>query len=322
MANVADADGTSAAIVTVTLNPAVDVHTGVAEVVPDRKLRCRAPTYDPGGGGINVARAVHRLGGDALACFPCGGAAGELLRGLLTAEGVRQLAIPIAGTTRENLNAREDATGRQFRFCLPGPTLDPTEWHTVLARVAALRPAPAFLVASGSLPPDVPVNAYAELARVAAALGSRFVLDTSGEPLRRALGSGIHLLKPSRRELLDMVGRPACDDAELPDVATGVVARGWCDVLVLSLGADGALVVGPELRQRLTTPPVAVASGVGAGDSMVAGIVLALVEGRTLAEATRRGVAAGAAAVMNPGTELCHRDDVERLAAAVTVTTV
>jgi 6-phosphofructokinase 2 len=153
-------------IVTLTMNPALDESTSVAYVLPDRKLRCQAPAYEPGGGGINVARAVRKLGGDALACFPVAGPAGELLKRLLDAEGVRQ-------------------------------TLEETEWPGFLDWLRQLGPPPAFIVASGSLPPGVPVDFYARVAAVARDMGSRLVLDTSGVPLARAVDQGVHLLKPS-----------------------------------------------------------------------------------------------------------------------------
>jgi 6-phosphofructokinase 2 len=172
-------------IVTLTMNPAVDESTSVPYVLPDRKLRCQPPTYEPGGGGINVARAIRKLGGDALACFPVAGPAGELLKQLLDTEGVRYTAIAVTRWTRENLNVMEEVSGRQFRFCMPGPTLDDREWPVFLDWLQQLRPSPDFLVASGSLPPGVPVDFYARLA----ALGRQ--MEQPGRPghVGRATGS-------------------------------------------------------------------------------------------------------------------------------------
>jgi 6-phosphofructokinase 2 len=300
------------------MNPAIDESTAVAYVLPDQKLRCQPPRYEPGGGGINVARAVRKLGGDALACFPVAGPGGELLKQLLTAEGVRQQPIPVEGWTRENLNVFEEVSGRQFRFCMPGPTLRQEEWEALLESVASLRPAPDFLVASGGLPPGVPADFYARLTVRARAGGTRVVLDTSGEALARAVDQGVYLLKPSLREFQALTGERDLDDSALVRAAGAAIERGWCEVLVLSLGAGGALWRTKTEWERLAAPTVRVRSSVGAGDSMVAGIVLSLVHGRPLREAVRVGVAAGAAAVMNPGTELCHRDDTERLARHVT----
>lgn len=300
-------------IVTLTMNPAVDESTSVPYVLPEQKLRCRAPTHEPGGGGINVARAIRKLGGDALACFPVAGPAGELLKRLLDGEGVPHTPMAVDGWTRENLNVLEEVSGRQFRFCMPGATLGDREWPIFLDWVRQLRPPPDFLVASGSLPPGVPVDFYARLAAVGREIGSRVILDTSGAPLARAVEEGVYLLKPSLREFQALTGEPGGDESQLASLAATAVKRGWCEVLVLSLGAGGALWVTASERERLASPAVQVKSSVGAGDSMVAGIVLSLARGRALSEAVRFGVAAGAAAVMNPGTALCRREDVERL---------
>jgi 6-phosphofructokinase 2 len=311
------------AILTLTMNPALDVSSGVPYVLPDQKLRCEPPRYEPGGGGINVARAVRRLGGDPLAWFPVGGPAGTLLQRLLEDEGVRQAAVPTREWTRENLNVSERTSGRQFRFCMPGPTLDETEWRVFLDGRGGLDAAPGFLVASGSLPPGVPVDFYARLAARARELGSRLVLDTSGEPLARAVTEGVYLLKPSLREFRALTGTTAEDEKALIQLAVAAVTeRRWCEVLVLSLGPAGALWVSADGGARLAAPSVPVQSTVGAGDSLVAAIVHALACGRPLGDAVRAGVAAGAAAVLNPGTELCHRDDVERLESQVGVTAI
>jgi 6-phosphofructokinase 2 len=300
-------------IVTLTMNPAVDESTSVPYVLPDRKLRCQAPTYEPGGGGINVARAIRKLGGDALACFPVAGPAGELLKRLLAAEGLRCTPMPVSGWTRENLNVLEEVSGRQFRFCMPGAALGDHEWPIFLDWVRQLRPAPDFLVASGSLPPGVPVDFYARLAAVGRQIGSRVVLDTSGAPLARAVEEGVYLLKPSLQEFQALMGEPEGNESQLASLAAIAVKRRWCEILVLSLGAGGAVWVTASDRERLASPAVRVKSSVGAGDSMVGGIVLSLAQGCTLGEAVRFGVAAGAAAVMNPGTALCRREDVDRL---------
>ncbi|HTO12221.1 MAG TPA: 1-phosphofructokinase family hexose kinase, partial [Candidatus Binatia bacterium] len=292
--------------------------TSVDYVIPDEKLRCVAPTYEPGGGGINVARAIRKLGGEALALFPAGGPAGQLLVTLLDGEGVRHRAIPIAAWTRENLNALETVTGRQFRFLMPGAALVEVEWQIVLATLAALTPSPRYLVVSGSLAPGVPVDFYARVAESARRSGIRLILDTSGEPLRRALETGVYMLKPSLHEFEELTGEANCDESRLPLVGRRLIEQHRCELLVLSLGARGILWMSASERGRLASPAVPVRSSVGAGDSTVAGIVLALARGQTLREAIAFGVAAGAASVMNPGTELCHPEDVARLYTEIT----
>ncbi len=295
------------------MNPAVDVSTRVARVVADRKLRCGTPRYEPGGGGINVARAIGRLGGHAVAVFPAGGPAGRLLEKLLDEEGVARLSVPVAGWTRENLNVSEEETRRQYRFVLPGAPLQDDEWKRCLEVIGSLEPEPAYLVASGSLPPGVPEDFLARLAALARRGGGRLLLDSSGAPLARALVEGVYLWKPSLREFQEWTREGEADERRWRELAREAVARGCCEVLVLSLGSGGALWTTRSRQERLTAPAVAVASSVGAGDSMVAGIVQALSRGEPLPQAARRGVAAAAAAVMNPGTQLCRREDAERL---------
>ena len=195
-----------AAIVTLTMNPALDIATSTDRVEPTHKLRCSAPRYDPGGGGINVARAVHALGGDAVAIFPIGGPAGEMIRHMLQQEGVAHHAIPISGFTRESLAVEELASGKQFRFILPGPELKPADQKRCLDQLCAAASGTQYIIASGSLPPGVPDDFYAKVAELARVQRARFVIDTSGPALKQA-GLGIYLLKPSLRELTDLTGR-------------------------------------------------------------------------------------------------------------------
>jgi 6-phosphofructokinase 2 len=314
-----DGEPSVPAIVTLTMNPAVDVSVSVDYVTPDHKLRCEAPTYEPGGGGINVARAVRKLGGDALALFPAGGPAGALLFSLLDADGVRHRTIPIEGWTRENMNITERVTGRQFRFVMPGPALSEPEWQSILNQLGALDPASRYLVVSGSLPPGVPADFYARVARLVRPRGVELVVDASGEPLRHAIAEGVDVLKPSLREFEELTGEEGCEEAQLAVLAGRLIDNRRCHVLILSLGARGVFWMSASERGRLAAPAVPVRSTVGAGDSMVAGVVLSLVRGHTLGEAVRFGVAAGAASVMNPGTQLCRVEDVERLYAEVGV---
>ena len=227
--------------------------------------------------------------------------------------------FPIAGWTRENTNITEGVTGRQFRFVMPGPTLHAHEWPSILDEFDTLAPGPRYLVVSGSLPPGVPVDFYARLARVVTRRGVKLVLDASGAPLRRVVAEGVTVLKPSLREFEELTGETGCEESRLPVLARRLIDEGRCEVLILSLGARGVFWMSASERGRLASPAVPVRSSVGAGDSMVAGVVLSLARGRTLADAVRVGVAAGAASVMNPGTELCRAEDVERLYGEVAV---
>jgi 6-phosphofructokinase 2 len=301
-----------AAIVTLTMNPALDIATVTERVVPAHKLRCATPRYDPGGGGINVARAMHALGGDAVAIFPAGGAAGEMIRHLLDQEGVAYHAIAIAGFTRESLSVEEHQSGNQYRFILPGPEIGPADQKRCLDQLSLLASEASYIVASGSLPLGVPDDFYARVGELTKRHGKRLVLDTSGAALKLA-GRGVFLLKPSLRELEDLSGREIRTKDDQERAARDVIEQGRSEIVVVSLGAAGALLATADGTERFAALPVQARSTIGAGDSMLAGIVLGLSRGLPLHEAVRYGMAAGTAALFGSGTELCRRTDVERL---------
>lgn len=307
-------------ILTVTMNPALDVSTSTDKVTDTHKLRCTAAKFHPGGGGINVARVVRRLGGDCLALYPAGGAKGQLLRQMLDQEQVRSHCVAIADETRESFSVHEVSSGRDFRFVLPGPALTPREWEACLGYVSALEAPPRYLVASGSLPPGVPDDFYARLARLARARGSLVVVDTSGPALAAALAEGVYLVKPSLRELRDLTGRPLTTEPQWREAAQQIIKDGQAQVVALSLGEDGALLVTADRTLRAQSVPVKVESSIGAGDSFVGGLIWALNRNADLEQAFRYGMAAGAAALLTGGTALCQAADVERLHNEVTVT--
>ncbi len=302
-------------IVTITMNPALDIATSAEAVVPTDKVRCGQPRYDPGGGGINVARVVRTLGGDGLAVFPAGGPAGDALDLLLDRDGVPHQRIPVAGPTRESFTVDERRSGQQYRFVLPGPELSRAEQDLCLETLAKTACDARFIVASGSLPPGVPADFYQKIADVTRRLGVRFVLDTSGEALKQTK-SGVYLLKPSIRELRERTGRELRTEAEQVVAARGLILDGVSEVVVVSLGSQGAVLVTRDTHESLAPIEVPIHSAVGAGDSMVAAITLGLARGMDLRDAVHLGMAAGAATLMTPGTGLCRREDVERLYSA------
>ncbi|WP_437269687.1 1-phosphofructokinase family hexose kinase [Stutzerimonas balearica] len=301
-------------IATLTLNPAMDLAVRTPRVVATEKLRCSAPRHDPGGGGINVARVVSTLGGDALAVYPAGGPFGEMLRRALDAIGLAHLPVAISGDTRESFTVDEQASGLQYRFVLPGPRLSEQERLGCLAALRGLHPAPAYLVVSGSFTPGIEPSFFDELLALAGQVGARLVVDLSGEPLAYAARrGGAYLIKPSLNELASLIGRMPESEREQEGALRELTAAGAAEVIVLSLGAAGALYASGDRLERIAAPSVPMVSAVGAGDSMLGAVVLALAQGRELGDAVRYGVAAGAATVMRPGTQLCLREDVERL---------
>ena len=309
-------------IVTLTINPAVDIFVNVARVEPTAKLRCSAPKRDPGGGGINVARVVHRLGGDVAAIYPTGGAIGKLLYRLLEREGIDSIVTPSHVETRENFTAYEEETGQQFRFVLPGSPLHRPEWEAVLDKLTALADKPRIVVASGSVPPGVPEDIYAEITRRARALGARMVIDTSGPSLVAALAEGVTLIKPNQNELSEFVGRQLDTESDCVAACRALIKSGRTKLVALTLGEQGSLLVSEERALRAKPMRIEVVSAVGAGDSFLGGLVAALAKGEALDRAFRVAVAAASAAVMSPGTELCTADDVRDLMPRVEITEV
>lgn len=289
-------------ILTVTPNPSVDASTSVDLVAPDRKLRCDELLREPGGGGINVSEGLLRLGVDATAVWTKGGPLGDFLQRLLDERGLPHLPVPISGDTREDMTVTQRADGAQFRFGMPGPALSAEEVDALLEAVRTLEHAPAWIVGSGSLAPGTPPDLYARLGEVVAARGARFVLDTSGEPLRIAAESGrVWLMKPDARELGELLGEDVPDVEAARRASAEVVRRGWAEVVAASLGPDGVLLATRDGEEHVPAPHVRVVSRVGAGDSFVAGLLFGLAGGESLPDAVRRGVDVAARAVSAPG---------------------
>lgn len=300
-----------AAVLTITLNPTIDVFGEAAKVQPTHKVRLKDTSFEPGGGGINVARVISTLGGEVEALALSGWEMGAFLGRLLKDEGIAWTPIPMEGETRVALMVHDQSTGLEYRFLPEGPEVHDHEIDACAEAILLKRE--GFVVASGSLPRGAPVDSYVRLARAAARNGLPFVLDSSGAALAAALAhGGIHLVKPSQSELESYAGRPL-DAAGIEAEARAIIARGAARMVAVTLGADGAVLATPGQVLRLPAIPVAVRSAVGAGDSFLGAMVWALSEGWVIEQAFRLGMAAGAAATSNPGTSLCRREDVFRL---------
>lgn len=303
-------------ILALTLNPTVDVAADADRVQPVRKVRTRAETFDPGGGGVNVARVMRELGADPVAAILAGGVSGRFLEELLDEGGIARRSIPIAGRTRISHTVHDLSAKQEYRFVPEGPEIAAAEWQAALA---LLETEPAdWVVASGSLPRGVPADFYARAAAIAARRGQRFVLDSSGAPLAAALGAGLALIKPSRGEFEALVGRPLPTLPEQDAAAQALVRQGAAGLVAVTLGHEGAMLAGPDgLALRLPALPVVAVGAVGAGDSFLAAMVLSLSRGEDPREAFAWGMAAGAAAVTQPGTAHPRRADVEALRRAM-----
>ena len=302
-------------IVTLTINPAVDIVWEVSDVVPVRKLRSDGGVVYPGGGGINVSHVISELGGESMAIFTKGGIVGTLLTDLLDDYAIDRRVIKVGGRTRLAATVFEQSTADEYRVTPPGPELTELEWKAFLDVVSETEC--EYLVCSGSVPEGVPDDFYARVAAIAKPKGTKVILDTSGRPLIEALKEGVYMVKPNLRELEHLVGRKAPKPEIQAEIARQIVDEGRAEIVALTLGEKGALLVWKDGLKRLPSPDVEKKSAVGAGSSFVAGFVLTLSQGRTLEDAFCMAVACGSAALITPGTEMCRKSDVERLYATL-----
>lgn len=304
-----------ASIVTLTVNPTIDKSSAVESVASEIKLRCEMPEFHPGGGGINVSRAIKKLGGDSTAIYSAGGGVGEMLTNLLQAEHIQTKPIAIAGLTRENLTIYEKTSGLQYRFGMPGPNIE--NWQVFIDETLAQEA--DYIVASGSLAGAMPETFYQDLARQVHETDSKLIVDTSGAALQACAQAGVYLLKPNLRELEILSGEQFETEDKLITVVQGLIQDGMAEVFVISMGSAGAMLIDRQQTVCVRPPVVPIASKVGAGDSMVGGMVWSLSRGDDLVTAVRYGIAAGSAAVMTPGTELCRADDVHQIFERVSI---
>ena len=302
-------------ILTVTLNPCIDKSSHVEVIRPESKLRCAEVVNEPGGGGINVSKALNRLDVSSVALFPAGGHNGNMLCALLRKENIIFHSIDTGVETRENWIVLETSTNRQYRFTFPGSAVHEATVQILVDQIRTFRP--SFVIASGSLPPGLPDSFYGRVIESATRVGARCIVDTSGPALKAIQGRGAYMIKPNIGELARMLGLEWIEMAEVADAAHRAVLDGFAEIVVVSMGTDGAWLVSRDARYFVPTPSVPKKSTVGAGDSMVAGIASSLQQDMTLQQAIRFGVACGSAATMNDGTQLFSRADAETLYAAL-----
>ncbi len=300
-------------IITLTMNPVVEKATSVAGVIPNKKLRCGSPHYSAGGGGINVSRAIQNLGGSSLCMYVAGGPAGTHLQQLLSNNLIEQKVISIKGWTRENLFVTDTNTNLQYRFGIPGPNVKEEEWREVLKHVDDTIRKGDYLVASGKLPLGVPTNFYVQVSDIVHRKEGRLVLDTSGKALLPSMKSDIFLMKPNLSELSELCGVESISILELERLSKNILKKYPVKILVVSMGAKGAFLATKETNKYIAAPTVHQKSTIGSGDSMVAGMVLGLSQGKALSEMFQYGVACGTAATIHPGTQLCKKEDADKL---------
>ena len=298
-------------IITLTLNPSLDKSTHFTGLIAEQKIRCEKPRYDAGGGGINVSKAIAKLGGNSLCIYTSGGSAGIMLEEIILKDGIENKVIPTQNWTRENFIAFENTTKAQYRFGFPGNELLEDEKQNVIETIKEINT--KYLVLSGSLNEGLPTDFYQTIAEIAKAMGIKVIVDTSGEPLRKVLEKGVYLIKPNIGELAKLIGVERLELSEAEKAAKTLIENGAAEIVVVSLGTQGAILVSKEQIEFVKAPKVTKKSTVGAGDSMVGGMVWALSQNKTLKEVIQWGVSCGTAATMNEGTQLFKKEDAIKL---------
>lgn len=298
-------------ILTVTLNPCIDKSSAAEQLKPESKLRCSEVVNEPGGGGINVSKALKKLETASVALFPAGGHNGDMLCSLLREEEIEFHAVDTKVETRENWIVLETSTNSQFRFTFPGREVQEETIKIVIDQIRNF--SPGYVIASGSLPPGLPDHFYGLIVKNAKAVGAKCIVDTSGPALQALQGKGAYLIKPNINELCKMLNVEALAKDEVPAAAQQAIHDGYAELIAVSMGPDGAWLVSSNEKYFADAPKVKKRSTVGAGDSMVAGMTFMLQQNRSLKEMISFGVACGSAATMNEGTQLFHKADAERL---------
>ncbi len=307
------------AIITLTFSPCIDKSVSVAFLAPDIKMSCSLTKSEPGGGGINVSRAIHKLGGTSTAMYVSGGCNGVKFDKLMAEESIKTLVISSMQETRENIIIVDESNHKQYRFGMPMTLLAVDEWQHFLHHLRQTEDL-QYIVVSGSLAPGVPLSIFSEISAIAVAKKARLIVDTKGDALKQAVDAGVYLIKPNLGELSALLGKSKLLVHEIKDVARKLIASDKCEVVVVSMGDEGAMLVTSNFAQQVRPPLVERKSTVGAGDSMVAGIVFSLHSGKSLTQVIQYGVACGTAATLNPGTELCRLEDVEKMLSNLAIT--
>lgn len=302
-----------AKIITLTMNPALDCASTTPRIIADGKLRCTQPIFEPGGGGINVSRAINKLGGDSIAIYPAGGSTGNHLTTLLVAEGVSAEPLSCEQWTRQNLNVVTTHDNSQYRFIMPGAEFSNEKRLALIELVKKYQDA-EYCVISGSVAENLSEQVVTDVIAFCQKNNIKVIYDGSGASLEKAVNNGgLYLIKPNANELADLTNSEFIEPAELEEKARQIIHEGKAEIVLVSLGPQGALLITKDICEQVVPPRVQKNSTVGAGDSMVGATVLALADGLTIRQAVRRGVAAGTAATMNHGSELCKAKDVDNI---------
>ena len=300
-------------IITLTLNPCIDKTIWIDRLIPNEKLKAKHPEDEAGGGGINVSRAIKYLGQESKSIFLNGGFNGAYFKQIFKEEQIDYEEITIEGNTRMNLMLIDESTLLEYRIGMQGPNISTTEMGDLLA-VLSQQKDYEFLVLSGSLPASIADNFLAEVAKIVALHNAKLILDTSGKALQNVIQETVFLLKPNLSELSSLcnINENASFD-EILQATQKLLTQINCTAIVVSLGAQGAIMVTANESYHIYPPKVNVKSTVGAGDCMVAGMTIALAQNKPWKQVLQYGIACGTAATLNSGKGLCKLEDVDRL---------
>jgi 6-phosphofructokinase 2 len=300
-------------IITLTINPALDKSAKVDGLVPEQKLQCHSIVYQPGGGGINVSRVLNRLDEQTHCIVTSGGDTGQNLNELLLKEGIHPKTISIKAWTRENLSVVDTKTNFQYRFGMPSNGLQDVELDEIKSALDNYLNNGDILVLSGSLPQNVPTDYYATLIKHVSHKNIKIVIDTSGPALTEALKEKIFLVKPNQRELAQWAGKEFLSSTEQEAFALDMVTSGKATYVVVSLGARGAFMASKEGVVYQSTPSITVKSTIGAGDSMVAGLIYGIKNDLSVSDILKWGVACGVSTTMSEGTNLASKSNIDNV---------
>jgi len=298
-------------ITTLTINPALDKSAKVNSLVPDQKLQCHSIVYQPGGGGINVSRVLNRLEEQTNCIITSGGDTGKSLNELLLKEGIKPKTVFVKAWTRENLSVVDVKTNFQYRFGMPSNDLQQEEIDEIKLMLDKCLNNNDILVLSGSLPQNVPTNYYASLIKHVSQKNIKIIIDTSGPALTEALKEKVFLIKPNQRELAQWADKEFLSSMEQEDFALEMVATGKATYVVVSLGARGAFMASKEGIVYQSTPSISAKSTIGAGDSMVAGLIYGIKNNYSVNDILKWGVACGVATTMSEGTNLASKSNIK-----------
>lgn len=303
-------------IYTVTLNPALDRTLHVESLVPGQSTRIQSEARFAGGKGIDVSRALREMGSDSVALGLVGGFDGKELEGRLLISGIACRFTHIANETRTNIIIQDESNGTETALLARGPEVQPPELMDFLD-VLEKSPDMSFLIISGSLPPGLTPEVYCRMISIGNERGAKVMLDTAGEALRQSIRAHPAVIKPNRYELAELAGKALPDINAIAEYAAGLLDL--VEIVLVSLGAEGIVMVTRNQTVRARPPRVAVKSTVGAGDCAVAGFVHGMATGESSMDALRRAVAAGTAATLNAGTGLCRCADIDVMMKQITL---